>query len=421
MTLVRPKLGVGQKTLIAFSIVFWLPVSVMAAMLFFLTQTQLHNDAISHIKVQLKAAGEVYAERTHQLKGVLNQLSQQQQTQRLFAEKDSQGLREILQGISKENDFVTIVLAVDENRQVIGQRNRVSSDILNINNVLTDALTTGAMTHSTELVSREFLGSENSELKKLFKDVGLVQFVVAPVRLSGKVHGALVVGVLLSDDPWLGNTIYNRFGVQMTLFAGSPSELSFLHSTSSVPHNAWQLWQPLPVLLQEQISHGKPFYGQLPISGIDTTVAFEPLKDSRNRVVGAMGISTESRSINNIALSLIGKAGLVAALLGLLVSIALTLIIHHDITRPLNSLVGAMQRFGKGDLDTEIDLRTGDQLEALGDGFNTMARVICQREERLKKHNRITKLLMSTLDIDELLSQTLKAVLEVTRSHMGVI
>lgn len=120
-------------------------------------------------------------------------------------------------------------------------------------------------------------------------------------------------------------------------------------------------------------------------------------------------------------LSAIAQGIAVTALLGLFIALLSTFFVHHDITRPLAMLTDAMRRFGSGELGTTVVLKTGDQPEELGAGFNAMADGIRRREERFKKHNEVAKLFMSTMDMDQLLDKTLRIVVAVTESQLGIL
>lgn len=59
-----------------------------------------------------------------------------------------------------------------------------------------------------------------------------------------------------------------------------------------------------------------------------------------------------------------------------LIFLALLVVIHRILTllvhSPLTALMGHVQEIGAGNLDTRVDLKTGDEFEKLGDTFNTM-------------------------------------------------
>ena len=279
----------------------------------------------------------------------------------------------------------------------------------------------GKQASATELVSREFLRNEDEDLAKRVKDLGLVQFVVSPIKSGDMTIGALVAGSLLTGDPWLGNAVYKRFGVEMALFAGQSPQTFILHSTASLPRSTWAVGQGMPEKLREEIAFGKPYYGTLTIGDVEHLVAYEPLMDSKNSIIGAVGVSMPAKKIQTIVLYNMGKGILVVALVGLVISIVITAFVKADITRPLETLARAMDAFGRGERNISVHIRTGDQFETLGDGFNRMAEGIKKKEERLKKHNEIAKLLMSTLDLKELMEKMLNIAVNVTESHMGIV
>ena len=304
---------------------------------------------------------------------------------------------------------------------MIARRNDLAGEAISIGDILPMALNTGNPLRSLELVSPDMLAREDVSLSNLVRDTGLVKYVVAPVRVDGNVVGALVGGILISTDPWIGDLVYGRFGVEMALFAGNPREPMYLHSTTSLPRSTWMLGQLLPKQAQREIELGRAYTGLLEVDNQQIMTAFEPLKDSRQRIIGAIGISTLSTPIDHTVFSLLSKGVAVTAIIGLLVALISTFFVHHDITRPLSMLTQTMRRFGRGELETRVNLKTGDQLEELGIGFNAMAEGIRRREERFKKHNEVARLFMSTMDMDALLNETLRIVVSVTQSRLGIL
>ncbi len=417
----RLKMGVGAKTLLALSVCFWVPISVLAGILFLLFQDLFVDEATAQIKLGLKGAKTVYEERPTVLKQLVPAFARRPDVQDAFFMKDPARLQNLLLEFGKETGFVTVLAAVDENQRIIARRGGSQGEIVSIGDILSRAVLQDELTSATELVSREFLLQESLQPADFIKDVGVVQFVVAPVKREGRIVGAVLTGVLLTADPWLGDTIYKNLGMDFTLFAGKPAEGASIHATASEPKNQWVLGQAMPGNLSEDVLVGRPHYGVMDVNGVPVVAAFEPIKDSRNRVIGAMSVSVPAKEFNSLIMLTVGKGLGVAALLGLVISLVVTFFIRNDITAPLNLLVEGMTRFGKGDLGISVDIQTGDQFEKLGAGFNDMARGIVQREERLKKHNMVAKLLMSTINLSELLDQTLRIVVEITESQLGVI
>jgi len=57
------------------------------------------------------------------------------------------------------------------------------------------------------------------------------------------------------------------------------------------------------------------------------------------------------------------------------------LVSSRAVTRPVNQLAEASQRLARGDYQSRVDIRTGDELEALGEAFNDMAPKLAEREK----------------------------------------
>ncbi|HHL40088.1 MAG TPA: diguanylate cyclase [Deltaproteobacteria bacterium] len=422
MKLYRPKIGVGPKTWMALSVIFWVPIVGLAAVLFFFFKSIVYEETLGSINIHLKGAEGVFSERRQVVESLAAEAAGRQEVRSALAGRDEAALRSVLLELGKRNPFIDIWAFVDDKQRVVARRSGASGDIMRLGDTIPNAITQGDVTSSVELVSTEFLARESRELTERIKDkTAIAQFVVAPVRGGDKVIGALVAGMVLSGDPWLGNAVYERYGIELALFAGEPPEYSFLHATASLPRSTWVIGQPIPEKLNFEISLGRPFSGIVTVDGRENLVAFEPLKDSRNRIIGALGVSMPAKEIEGLVLRTIAKGVAIAALLGLVIAAVVTFFIHADITRPMKLLVEAMEAFGRGEIDISVDLKTGDEFETLGSGFNVMAQGIQRREERLKKHNEVAKLLMSTLNLQELLERILDIVVEVTDSQLGII
>src|SRR2546427_5866505 len=64
---------------------------------------------------------------------------------------------------------------------------------------------------------------------------------------------------------------------------------------------------------------------------------------------------------------------IVLLVVGVVLSVAASLVLARRLVTPIQALQAGAARIGTGELDQRIDRRTGDELEALGDQFNSMA------------------------------------------------
>jgi signal transduction histidine kinase/CheY-like chemotaxis protein len=65
--------------------------------------------------------------------------------------------------------------------------------------------------------------------------------------------------------------------------------------------------------------------------------------------------------------------GVLVLLAGVAVSVAASIVLARRMVRPIRALQAGAQGIGAGQLDQRIDVRTGDEIEALANQFNTMA------------------------------------------------
>jgi signal transduction histidine kinase/HAMP domain-containing protein len=70
---------------------------------------------------------------------------------------------------------------------------------------------------------------------------------------------------------------------------------------------------------------------------------------------------------------------------GLVLSVVASLILARKISRPIRTLQEGAERIGSGQLDQRIEIRSGDELEALADAFNRMAAQLRQSYEDLEQ------------------------------------
>src|SRR5881409_1613453 len=64
---------------------------------------------------------------------------------------------------------------------------------------------------------------------------------------------------------------------------------------------------------------------------------------------------------------------IVLLIAGVILSVAASLVLARRMVTPIQALQAGAARIGAGELEQRIDVRTGDELEALGDQFNSMA------------------------------------------------
>ena len=140
LELLRPKMSVGIKTLIALTIVFWVPVISLISALYFSFSSRFFEEGLNNVKTNLKGAQILYDERAKNLQSVLEHITSQKEVKDSFNKKDSRKIRELLLDLGKNNTHAEILIAVNEKQKVLSRRNGRAGDIVILGDALSRAL-----------------------------------------------------------------------------------------------------------------------------------------------------------------------------------------------------------------------------------------------------------------------------------------
>jgi nitrate/nitrite-specific signal transduction histidine kinase/putative methionine-R-sulfoxide reductase with GAF domain len=114
--------------------------------------------------------------------------------------------------------------------------------------------------------------------------------------------------------------------------------------------------------------------------------------------------------------------------LGLIIPAIVVAFGVRRITGPIQELVSASARVGRGEFDQFIDVQTGDEIEELADQFNIMSHALqdsyAYLEQRVEERTRELSVLLSaireassTLDLDQVLNHITNALVEATNAQ----
>lgn len=75
----------------------------------------------------------------------------------------------------------------------------------------------------------------------------------------------------------------------------------------------------------------------------------------------------------------------------------IALVLSENLTRPIRKLQQAAQSIERGDFNTSISIKSGDEIEALSHSFASMINQLLQREDSLRKEKQETDILLQSL------------------------
>ncbi len=162
------------------------------------------------------------------------------------------------------------------------------------------------------------------------------------------------------------------------------------------------------------------FTGTVEAGGTGAFVAVEPLFDYGQGVVGGIAVMVPSAEVFAGVIKLKHELMLLV-FVSALFSMLLAWLTYRDITRPIGALVSAMKATTGGECGVRVDIRTKDEFEHIGAGFNTMIGAVEVRDEKLNDLVEFVRILIANCEPDMLIKNSLLKIVEMTASTVGVV
>ena len=223
---------------------------------------------------------------------------------------------------------------------------------------------------------------------------GLTLLTVQPVKNRvGQIVGAVVAGQVLNRElPLLQQ--YSRI-VQS---GGASIYLDSLCIASNLDFFGFPptLGSSLPPLILERLPtlQGSAT-DRLYINNVPLDVAYTPLRNGRQQVIGALLVGNPGNWFDDLVAQIqeIGSGFqrrswrfmLAEVVLCGILALLLSYILANRLITPLAQLRDGARLIGAGHFDYRLDIRTGDELQELAEGFNEMAAQLAEarRQDRL--------------------------------------
>jgi diguanylate cyclase (GGDEF)-like protein len=409
----------GWKTLIAFALVVFIPMLGLLALTSSALRDALENETLNGLEANLRGAWRVFHERSNSLRDALLQSASTPAVQDALKRADRTALTALLNRHGTLHPYADVWLVLDRDQRIIARRHGPVGEIALLNNAVAQAMALDKPVVSTELLSNVLFMQENPlEYSNLDTQV-LTQTVVVPVRHAGRHVGALVSVVLLNNDNWLPNAIHDYLSIEAALFASVIQE-SRIISASNRPNNIWATGLLAPMSLNRAIQQGEVFRGQTLINEIPSFVISEPILNLEGVSIGALSIGVRRSSIDALIAENTRYIYLFIGV-GMALSLFIAFLAYRDTMTPMRAIIRAMDSFAKGNLQARTDIRTKDEFEGMGAGFNRMASAVQEHQQRVESFNSLASLLISSRKPDELLRLALDKLVDLTGAQSGAI
>ena len=160
------------------------------------------------------------------------------------------------------------------------------------------------------------------------------------------------------------------------------------------------------------LENGLPWIGQAFVLNDWYKTAYEPINNTKGRIIGMLYVGTLEKPFNALARNtMVAFFAIVAATA--LLAFVLSLIVTACVSRPLANLVKATGKLASGELGHLVATRTGvAELDQLAEAFNNMSAKLDERDKNLSVSNaKLTALNKNYIDLIGFVAHELKGVL----------
>ncbi|MBT3879721.1 MAG: HAMP domain-containing protein [Candidatus Scalindua sp.] len=212
------------------------------------------------------------------------------------------------------------------------------------------------------------MSKEKDFLVSAHQGDAVYHIIAKPVVFRDEIHGVVIFGSRIDKDILL--RLKNISEVDLALYSSEG-----IHTST------------LPVTKEQALSTFMEFSDYEKKSDIHETFLdketflsmYFPILANVNSEEGSFivlkSLTQEMKFVSKLRMTFIIVGGVI-----LLVAIGLSFFLAKGITKPVKKLAMAAKNIGSGKLDTKVDIRTGDELEALGNAFNGMVDGLKERD-----------------------------------------
>ncbi len=408
-------LSLGWKTLIAFALVVFLPMSGLLVITKQTMRTTLETETAHGLEANLRSAWVTYQRPFEDVRLALALAADKEHTALDLERRDAAALYRTLDHLARRFDYVDLWLAVDLEQTVQGRINGPLGVHHKLGAGLGRAL--GKQREylaTTELLPRELFVSENPQRFADLPPQVLAQVVVAPVRD----RGALVGVMLLNGNQRLLQQVQSQLTIENTYAALIQADRVI--ATPNLPGEPLPPGSQVFARLDRALGGGQTFSETFDIGGQRTMVRAEPVLNGEYQAVGGLALVVGDDKITHHLGQSTQNVYLFIGV-GILLSLVIAYLAYRDTVRPLRAIVAAQNAFAGGDHGVRTEIITRDEFEGLGAGFNRMAEAVVERDQRLTQYTKLSSLVDLSTSSEKLLQGTLDKVVEISHGLLGVI
>lgn len=380
----KPHLSIRTKLFLSILLILLISYSILLYTTIKTFDIFLEKEVGKDLEASLNFARTQYFARADQIKLALMQPATAPLAQRNIREKNTQWLKAALR--RWPFPYVDIMTIVDTRKKVLARRGSgLHGDAYLLADLVDRVFAERKAVASTELISSDFLCREGIDYycKPLPDDreVMIITIAVPVITPSGELLGAIVAGDIVNKDPYYPYQVQKVFGKEVELTITQKGR----KIASSIKNGA-----DFPAVLSPDIlaalERDRLYRGETKIGDRVYKTAFEPITDSRGRMVGSLSVALSKEDFKKIRRDSEYNM-LASAVVGIFLSFGIAYLATRHMTEPLRALSRGVRKIEEGELNQRVEVSSGDEIGLLADSFNRMANALVERDGTIKKKN----------------------------------
>ncbi|MCS3901179.1 cache domain-containing protein, partial [Methanococcus voltae] len=354
---------INMKLLIIILAASLIPLASLGIITNNMVSEKLDQQMISDVNQDVVAINGLTNEHLSNLKSAITPVNQGPLVSAI-EDKDYNALYAKSKEYKSKMEYIDYVAFCDADMNVISS-SQGKTESLNLNSLI------GSTVSSGKYMSYEIMNTETAnkiDPESLISGVDGVFCAVSavPLKANGKVEGYIVGIDFLNKDAYVLDKIQRNTHEMAELIMGNKWVALGKDSTQSL------MGKTIPDSNYEKIlnENSEPFKEE--IAGIVYYDTIIPIKNAKNEIIGAWYVGLPAELTMQI-ISEIQITILIIGILNVLLTLLLALFTNRLIVRPLVSLKTNVQEFANGNHNVRANVKTGDELQELGESFNEMA------------------------------------------------
>jgi two-component system NtrC family sensor kinase len=136
---------------------------------------------------------------------------------------------------------------------------------------------------------------------------------------------------------------------------------------------------------EQVVEKGKPWFARAFVVNDWYLTAYEPIRNIKNEVVGILYVGILERKFVDLRRRTLLPFLLITTA-GALISLIIAYLLANGIIKPIKRLASASKQIAEGNLEAQVERNSRDEIGELGETFNSMARSLRERDQRLKEY-----------------------------------